>query len=78
MFEALLICFREGLESFLVVAIMVITLQKARLHWLLPAVRTGENRSALSILGGVARHFCGHCRDMVCVPYAVCGPWHRR
>jgi high-affinity iron transporter len=51
MFEALLICFREGLESFLVVAIMVITLQKARLHWLLPAVHAGV---VISVLGSIA------------------------
>lgn len=51
MFEALLICFREGLESFLVVAIMVITLQKARLHWLLPAVHSGI---VVAALGSIA------------------------
>lgn len=51
MFEALLICFREGLESFLVVAIMVITLQKARLHWLLPAVHSGIVVAVLGSIG---------------------------
>lgn len=48
MFEALLICFREGLESFLVIAIMVLTLQKARLYWLLPAVYSGIILSVLA------------------------------
>lgn len=50
MFEALLICFREGLESFLVVAIMVLTLQKAKLHWLLPAVHAGV---VVSVIGSI-------------------------
>ncbi|MDP2246690.1 MAG: FTR1 family protein, partial [Nitrosomonadales bacterium] len=43
--------FREGLESFLIIAIMVLTLQKARLHWLLPAIYSGI---VLSVTGSIA------------------------
>lgn len=50
MFEALLICFREGLESFLLVAIIALTLKKANVEWLMSAVKSGVG---LAVTGSV-------------------------
>ena len=41
MFQALLICFREGLEAFLIVAIAALFLRRAHNHALLGALRWG-------------------------------------
>lgn len=55
MIEALLICFREGLESFLIVSIIAITIQKTNLLWLQSAVRSGVALSVItSIITGIA------------------------
>ena len=42
MSQALLICFREGLEAFLVIAIATLYLRKANNFGLLSAVRWGQ------------------------------------
>lgn len=48
MFQALLICFREGLEAFLVIAIVTLYLRKANNLALLGAVRWGM---AIAVIG---------------------------
>jgi len=41
MFQALLICFREGLEAFLVISVASLYLRRTQQLWLLPALRWG-------------------------------------
>jgi high-affinity iron transporter len=55
MFQALLICFREGLEAFLIVAIAALFLRKAHNTSLLGALRLGVTTSLLgcAVLGVV-------------------------
>lgn len=55
MFQALLICFREGLEAFLIVAIAALFLRKAHNHALLGALRWGvvTALAACTVLGVV-------------------------
>ena len=55
MFQALLICFREGLEAFLIVAIAALFLRKAHNHALLGALRWGvvTSLAACTVLGVV-------------------------
>ena len=51
MFQALLICFREGLEAFLVIAIATMYLRKAQNLQLLGAVRWGVVTALLACTG---------------------------
>lgn len=55
MFQALLICFREGLEAFLIVAIAALFLRRAHNHALLGALRWGVMTAlaACTVLGVV-------------------------
>ena len=54
MFQALLICFREGLEAFLVIAIATMYLRKAHNLQLLGAVRWGVLTALLACTGPVS------------------------
>ena len=61
MFQALLICFREGLEAFLIVAIAALFLRKAHNHALLGALRWGvlTALAACTVLGVVLAALVG-------------------
>ena len=54
MFQALLICFREGLEAFLIVAIAALFLRKAHNTSLLGALRMGVLTSVVATLAVVS------------------------
>ena len=72
MFQALLICFREGLEAFLVIAIATLYLRKAHNLSLLGAVRWGVFTALLACAALGVERLSGHDLYVTLEPCPMC------
>ena len=51
MAETFFICFREGVEAFLIIAIAIITIRKLKINWLMSAIYAGIGMAILASTG---------------------------